>query len=111
MPFALRNLHDATLTSVRFDRVGRVRVFEFAGTPTEAKPFAIMLFEVTEVSIPANWAWGQSESALEEHDLGARPYDLAMQSGDTIVVMSARVPGFRSADLQSLADIQPVGGV
>ena len=108
MPFSLRQLHDATLIAVRFDWVGRTCLLEFAGAPSLAEPFALMFFQVSEVSIPASAPWGPSTSVLEGRNNGNGRYEFAMQSGDTIAILSHVVPTFQSSSMRSLADIEPV---
>ena len=108
MPFSLCQMYDATLTAVRFDWVGRTCLLEFAGAPSQAEPFALMFFEVSEVSISASAPWGPSLSVLEGRNNGGGRYELAMQSGDTIAIVSNGAPAFQSAGMQSLADIELV---
>jgi len=109
MPFSLRQMHDATLVTVRFDWAGRTCLLEFSGAPSVAEPFFLMFFQVSEVSIPASAPWGPSASVLEARNNGEGRYEFAMQSGDTIAILSHVAPAFQSSGMRSLADIESIG--
>lgn len=54
----------------------------------KADGFAV---DVTKLVVPASYPWGSSISVLEFRDKGEGLYELAMQSGDTIVVVAPNI--------------------
>jgi hypothetical protein len=88
MSFHIEYLHDASLVAIRFDWPSRTCSFEFAGAPRFLEPFALNFSDVTELVVPASHPWGSSVSVLSVKDAGAGRYEFAMQSGDTITVVS-----------------------
>ena len=88
MTLALQEMHDASLVAVRFDWAARTCHFDFAGAPKMPEPFTVTFTDVSELVIPADYAWGPSVSVLEVRDAGSGRYEFAMQSGDTITVVA-----------------------
>lgn len=84
-------LHDASLATVAFDWKARTCSFNFSGAPQNLEPFSIIFGSVTKLVVPASYPWGSSISVLEFRDKGEGVYELAMQSGDTIVVVAPNI--------------------
>jgi hypothetical protein len=88
MAFATDDLHDASLSAIRFDWRARTCTLEFAGSPSSQTPFSLSFEEVTELVVPCGLAWGPSVSVLSAQQLQGR-FELHMQSGDIISVVSS----------------------
>src|SRR4051812_7623932 len=88
MPLAIREMHDATLVSIRFDWASQVCVLEFSGAPGFTAPFEVAFSNVSQLVIPAMSTWGPSSSVLQVSDTGGGHFEFAMQSGDTISVVA-----------------------
>jgi hypothetical protein len=85
-------LHDAVLQAVQFDWGARTCRFDFRGAPGSPGPFTMTFSLVKELRLPAGLPWGPSASVLRFRDAGSGTYEFAMQSGDTITVVSAAEP-------------------
>jgi hypothetical protein len=93
----LSQLHDATLLTISFDWRVKSCTFSFAGAPSIPGPFQIEWSAVDELVVPRTDAWGESASVLSAKSCGANRYELQMQSGDVIVVVSANYSLKRTA--------------
>jgi hypothetical protein len=102
MSVAIHQMHDATLVAIRFEWATRTCALEFAGAPGLLEPFVVEFTNVSELVVPATYAWGPSVSVLEVLDRGAGRYDFAMQSGDTIRVVAPK-NSFKSTPLRNAA--------
>lgn len=93
----LSQLHDATLLTVSFDWRAKSCTLSFAGAPSIPGPFQIEWHGVEELLVSRTNAWGESASVLSAKSCGANRYELQMQSGDVIVVVSANYSLKRTA--------------
>jgi len=94
LPEALRDLHDAVLTSLEIALSNRVCEFHFRGAPStgQDRPFVIRFDGVRSVVVPVNHPWGPSDSVLEVQLVNPHGYLFVMQSGDEILVFSTEEP-------------------
>ncbi len=88
MKLDLKELHDASLTAVRFDWATRTCHFDFSGSPKVTFPFSLVFNAVAELVLPAAFPWGPSVSVLKAKVSVAGRYEIEMQSGDTITVVA-----------------------
>ena len=87
MDDAINHLHDATLVSIQLLWSDRTCELSFAGAPSIPGPFSLVFVGVTELRVPSAMPWGLSVSVLEAAFSGGVA-TIAMQSGDTVTVVS-----------------------
>ena len=84
----LPRLHDATLLSIKLDWAEKVCTFDFVGAPSIPHAFSLVWSDVQELVIPRKDEWGPSVSVMSAKNCGDNRYEIQMQSGDTIVIVS-----------------------
>ena len=84
----LNKLHDATLTTIRFDWKSKQCEFQFDGGSALPGTIVLSFSGVTELTIPSSMPWGPSVSVLSAKETAPGRFEIEMQSGDTISVVA-----------------------